>query len=177
MVELDFETRCPHYGQCGGCSLQHLSLENYLAQKQNQVQQAFDDHSIKITADPILACPPQSRRRVTLSAKRDQTEIRIGFQQHRSHELVDIDQCLVALPRLVDLLPVLRSFAPILLQRSQMVQFTLSDCNNGFDLGLALETPLSETETSDLVRLLARSPFLRCAMEGDVIFELSLIHI
>lgn len=47
------EPKCPHFGSCGGCSLQHMNYQAQLAWKQNKIEKLFDGH----TVHPIIASP------------------------------------------------------------------------------------------------------------------------
>jgi len=162
---------CRHFERCGGCSLQHLGAESYLAHKQGLVERAFANAKIDISVDPIIPCPTHSRRRVTFTAKREKGEIALGFQIHRSHDVIDIVECPIALPEIVETLPVLRDLATTLLQGVSTVQFTVTACENGLDLNIGIDEAPSETVMADLVRLLSRSGFLRCGMGEEVVFE------
>ncbi|MGI9354264.1 MAG: class I SAM-dependent RNA methyltransferase [Rhizobiaceae bacterium] len=162
---------CRHFERCGGCSLQHLGAKSYLVHKQNQVERAFADAGIDTAIEPVIACPAHSRRRVTFTAKREKGDILLGFQQSRSHEVIDIAECPIALPEIVGTLPVLRDLAATLLQGISSAQLTVTACENGLDLSLRIIEPPSETVMADLVRLLTRSPFIRCGMDDEIVFE------
>ncbi|MCF6345268.1 MAG: 23S rRNA (uracil(1939)-C(5))-methyltransferase RlmD [Thiomicrorhabdus sp.] len=89
---------CPVYDECGGCQLQHLSLDAQRHWKnQNfitQLTQAVDAQQYK-TAPPLLGGDTHYRRRVRLSyviSKKDKVA-RLGFKQKASNEVVDIDHC------------------------------------------------------------------------------------
>lgn len=162
---------CRHFERCGGCSLQHLGAESYLTRKQEFVERAFANAKIDIAVAPIIACPPHSRRRVTFTSKREKGDILIGFQQNRSHDVVDIIECPIALPEIVETLPILRNLAATLLQGVSSAQFTVTACENGLDLNIGIDDVPSETVMADLVRLLVRSPFIRTSTNGDIAFE------
>ncbi len=171
MTEKKHTPICRHFGTCGGCSQQHLPEAEYLAHKRGLVQKAFDEADIEIVTSDIVAFPPRSRRRVTFTAKRDGGNISVGFQERRSHELVNISECAVALPEILETLADLRSFAATLLQGIATAQFSVTACANGYDLNIALDESPSETVTADLVRLLSRSTFIRSSINGEVVFE------
>lgn len=52
----------PHYGDCGGCSLQHWAMEPYLAWKREQVQVALAREAIETDVEAVVAVPMGSRR-------------------------------------------------------------------------------------------------------------------
>lgn len=107
------EPPCPHFGSCGGCSLQHWNLDSYLAWKVERLRAtlAFEHIETEIL-EPFLA-RPGSRRRLTLHARRGgaKGEAQLGFKARRSWDLVPIDTCAIADPALVAALPLLRRLA------------------------------------------------------------------
>ncbi len=104
---------CPHFGVCGGCSLQHWAAEPYLAWKAELVRLALRKERIETEILPTFASPPASRRRLALHARKGggKGRVRLGFKERRSWSLVDISVCPIADPRLVAALPALRALA------------------------------------------------------------------
>ena len=60
---------CPHFGDCGGCALQHWRAEPYLAWKAEQIRLALGRERIETEILPPFAAPPGSRRRLGLHAR------------------------------------------------------------------------------------------------------------
>ena len=102
---------CPHFGDCGGCSLQHWASAPYLAWKGEQVRQALARERIETEIAATFATPPGVRRRLALHARRDGHQVRIGFKARRSWRLVELTACTIADPRLVAALPALKALA------------------------------------------------------------------
>jgi 23S rRNA (uracil1939-C5)-methyltransferase len=102
----------PHYGDCGGCALQHWASAPYLAWKREQVRLALERERIETEILPTVPCPPGVRRRLALHARRGtRGEAALGFKARRSWRLVEISACPVADPHLVEALPALRRLA------------------------------------------------------------------
>ncbi len=101
----------PHYGECGGCALQHWAAEPYLAWKADQVRAALARERIETDILPTFATPPGARRRLALHARRGKGGAVIGFKARRSWRLVEIETCPIADPRLVAAFPALRRLA------------------------------------------------------------------
>lgn len=102
----------PHYGDCGGCSLQHWASGPYLAWKQEQVRLALARERIETEIEPAAAVPPGSRRRLALHARRGgEGRAILGFKARRSWRLVPVTACPVADPRLVAAVPALAAVA------------------------------------------------------------------
>jgi 23S rRNA (uracil1939-C5)-methyltransferase len=101
----------PHYGECGGCSLQHWAHGPYLAWKAEQVRAALARERIETEVLAPFAAQPGTRRRLALHARKGRGGAEIGFKARRSWRLVGIDVCPIADPRLVAAFPALRLLA------------------------------------------------------------------
>ncbi|MCF6338219.1 MAG: 23S rRNA (uracil(1939)-C(5))-methyltransferase RlmD [Gammaproteobacteria bacterium] len=92
------EPRCPHFGVCGGCSLQHLSPADQIAAKQERLLENLQ-HLGKVTPDevlpPLTATPWRYRRKARLGVKymRREQVVRVGFREKHSAFLTDAKQC------------------------------------------------------------------------------------
>lgn len=84
--------------KCGGCQWQHISYEYQLQAKQNQVIQALEriGRLNLPKVEPILASPSPFgyRNKVTypLSVS-SQGEVKAGYYQKGSHQLINLNQC------------------------------------------------------------------------------------
>ena len=107
----------PHYGDCGGCSLQHWAAGPYLAWKREQVRAALAREGIETEVEATLATPPGARRRLALHARRgpDGRAI-LGFKARKSWRLVEVTACPVADPRIVAAIPALARVAEAFLE-------------------------------------------------------------
>lgn len=105
------EARCPHYNECGGCSLQHISQPAQLQSKQAWLQDSLqrlakiDLGGVQMDA-PWSGSPYGYRTRVRLVASRDG---RLGFRAPKSRYVVDVRQCPVLSPDLQDVLTTLKA--------------------------------------------------------------------
>ena len=92
------EARCPHFGVCGGCSLQHLSPTDQIAAKQERLLENLQ-HLGKVTPTevlpPLIAEPWGYRRKARLGVKymRREQVVRVGFREKHSAFLTDAKQC------------------------------------------------------------------------------------
>ncbi len=92
---------CPYYGRCGGCNLQHSSYEHQGRLKQQIVNEllaasASEDvrHALS-RIEPIRASPAEINYRQRIRLAID-TQGSVGFRNFRSHEVVAIESCLLA---------------------------------------------------------------------------------
>src|SRR5512146_1397014 len=88
---------CRHFGQCGGCALQHLDDDAYAAAKLSWLEAALAHQGLSCsTIHPLRRLQPGTRRRVRLQLARG----RIGFHARQSHRLIDLAECAVIEPKL-----------------------------------------------------------------------------
>ncbi|WGM47392.1 23S rRNA (uracil(1939)-C(5))-methyltransferase RlmD [Brevundimonas sp. NIBR10] len=107
----------PHYGDCGGCSLQHWAAGPYLDWKWEQVRLALAREGIETEIEATVASPPGSRRRIALHARRTpEGRVILGFKARKSWRLVEVSTCPVADPRLVAAFPALAKIAAAFLE-------------------------------------------------------------
>ena len=96
---------CPHVGRgCGGCSWQHVGPAAQSRAKVELVTDALRRIG-KLADPPVRLGPvlPTEGHRTTLRLAVD-AEGRAGYRRAASHEVVDVDSCLVAHPLLAELL-------------------------------------------------------------------------
>jgi 23S rRNA (uracil1939-C5)-methyltransferase len=154
---------CPHFGDCGGCALQHLDQPPYLAWKRQRVLVALARQGLdSIAVGPTVATPAASRRRVRLAARRLRQGVVVGFNARRSRRIVDLDTCPVLRPAILALLPALRRLLETLLEVGSAVDVGVTETTGGLDLWIVAkgEPDLAARETlaafaveEDLARL------------------------
>lgn len=97
--------KCPDFGRCGGCQLQHM---NYTAQLRMKTQTVYDAlKRIAGAEEPsVAACMPSPsiwgyRNKASVPVQRSAKEkFAAGFYKQRSHEIVPFETCPVLLPEL-----------------------------------------------------------------------------
>ena len=149
---------CPHYGACGGCQLQHWSLEAQRNWKLTRIEEAVT----RAGFDPALVLPLESveagsRRRAEFIALQPAGKpVQIGFRRRSSHWVEVIESCMVLAPELVEALPLLRDGLDGLITDRDGLRVHLTLADNGLDI--ALSGSMTEGfETQDRLAGLARS--------------------
>lgn len=103
---------CIHYGQCGGCDMQHLAVAAQRRYKGGVLTDLLAREGIEL-AQPVRLLAGQSsgyRRRARLGVKVDaQGDVHLGFRARHASRLVDIQGCEVLVPELAALLLPLRA--------------------------------------------------------------------
>ena len=94
------EPKCSNYKRCGGCSIQHMNYKKQLDFKWNRVKDCISKIggiSKEIVNYPIgmNENPYRYRNKVQLPIGKVNGEIVIGFYAPRSHNIINIDSCLI----------------------------------------------------------------------------------
>jgi 23S rRNA (uracil1939-C5)-methyltransferase len=119
---------CIHYGVCGGCAVDdRASIDKFFLLASALSRAGFADAAVS----PLVEIPLRTRRRVDLATARQGTKISLGLHRARSHEVVDMTECVLLDPRLVNLLPPLR----VLLRSLEAFRRTGSVIVNWLDSG------------------------------------------
>ena len=166
---------CRHFGDCGGCALQHWASEPYLAWKAEQIRLALGRERLETQILRPFAAPPGSRRRMALHARREGKVAVIGFKARRSWRLATIDSCTVADPRLVAAFPALALLAKPFLEHNKSaptLHVTLTETGLDVDVtgverrsgGLSADARLRAAEAA------MAGDFARVTMGGEIIY-------
>ncbi len=90
--------KCPYYDRCGGCQIMHMSETAQLSYKQSKVQSAMKRIAkSEVVVEKVLS-PTRMigyRNKIQAPMMWQKKEKRIGFYQKGSHEIVDIEHCLL----------------------------------------------------------------------------------
>ena len=129
---------CPHFGPCGGCTLQHWADAPYAAWKAGRAAAALGLPTL-----PLARTPPATRRRMDLAIRRFGPGIQIGLHRRRSTDVVDMHACPILHPTLFALVQALR---PVLLRLDGLKsrgEASVNLVDNGPDLLLRTDADLS----------------------------------
>lgn len=129
---------CPHFSRCGGCALQHLEEEFYRRWKIEKVQTALRRAGVTISQseEPVFL-PAAPRRRTTLAAFKNGNDIRFGYNEPRTRNILDIKACLILNPALAEKVQALRPYLPALLPERKAVDLMLQYAGGVFDMVLS----------------------------------------
>jgi len=92
------EPRCRHFGDCGGCTWQHLKYEAQTRRKEEMLRRLLEQRVSPAAARaivPIVAMenPWGFREKVQLAVQGRTGDPKVGFYRLRSHSVVDIEEC------------------------------------------------------------------------------------
>jgi 23S rRNA (uracil1939-C5)-methyltransferase len=123
--------RCPHFGVCGGCSLQHLSPAAQLAAKERQLLDNLERIG-RVTPlrvfDPLRGPEWAYRRRARLGVKYVHKKGRVlaGFREREKPYIADLRRCEVLLGRFATLPEELAALVETLSRRDSVPQVELA---------------------------------------------------
>jgi len=151
------EPRCPHFGVCGGCSLQHMQHAAQLTLKQNTLLELLA-HQAGVTPKHIL--PPligdlwgyRRKARIGIKYVAKKGKVLVGFRERNGRYLADLSHCEVLHPNVGNHLQ------------------TFADCLNNLSVREQLpqlEVAVTETTTAVVLRHLVDIPAndLQCLID------------
>lgn len=123
--------RCPHYGTCGGCSMQHVDARAQLAAKQRVLEDNLEriGRVMPEVMLPAVQGPTwgyRYRARFSVRDVRKKGGVLVGFHEKRSSFVVDMRECHVVPPAVSSLLGPLRALVEALSIRDRMPQIELA---------------------------------------------------
>lgn len=125
---------CQYFGTCGGCALQHMEADAYLAWKREQVVAALASRGLEAPVEGVRAVPLASRRRAAFALGRGAEGVAFGYRAARSHAIVDIAACPVLSPGIAGRLPKLKSTLAPLLGGKREARITVTEAEQGLDI-------------------------------------------
>jgi 23S rRNA (uracil1939-C5)-methyltransferase len=123
--------RCPHFGVCGGCTLQHADVALQVATKQRALEDAFARIG-RVRAETVL--PPvygpawgyRWRARLSVRHVPKKGGVLVGFHERKSSYVAEMGECHVLPPKLSRLLLPLRALIASLTIRDRMPQIEVA---------------------------------------------------
>ena len=149
--------RCPHFGVCGGCKMQHFHAGAQIATKQRALEDGLW-HLAKVKPDQVLrpiegpAWGYRYRARLSVRYVAKKGKVLVGFHERKSSYVADMNSCEVLPPRLSGLLPSLAELIGGMEQRDRLPQIEVAVGDDAVALVLRHLEPLAD---GDLRRLSA----------------------
>ncbi len=154
------EPRCPHFGTCGGCVLQHLDETRQIELKQHTLLENLERIG---HVKPAAVLPPLRdeswgyRRKGRFSVRRVEKKDKtlVGFREQDPRFVADLRECHTAIPAVGFRIEALGKLVDALQGRADIAQieFIAGDATDAFD-GVALVfrhlNPLSENDRGAL---------------------------
>jgi 23S rRNA (uracil1939-C5)-methyltransferase len=175
---LRVEPPCPHFGPdgeggaCGGCSLQHYDMAAYRDWKTDLVRQALAEQKIDIPLEPLIAAQPGERRRLVLTGVRTDRSVILGFAAARSHQIVPIRVCPIAVPAISQRLDTIRRVATAVATGTSPFRVSVLATVSGLDIAIAGPMKLQDRRRLLAIEtILGLSEVSRVTVDGEVLVE------
>ena len=147
--------RCPHFGTCGGCSMQHLDAASQVAIKQRILEDNLW-HLGKVRPERVT--PPihgpawgyRHRARLSVRLVEKKGGVLVGFHEKRSSFVADIRECHVVPRRVSDLLLPLRALVASLsiARRLPQIELAIGEGDSSREMVIVLVLRILEPLTS-----------------------------
>jgi 23S rRNA (uracil1939-C5)-methyltransferase len=143
--------RCPHFGVCGGCSMQHLDASAQVAAK----QRVLEDNLERIgSARPEVILPAihgptwgyRYRARLSVRDVRKKGGVLVGFHEKKSSFVVEMSECHVLPPRWSAMLLPFRELIGALSIRDRMPQIEIASGESVDAMVLRILAPLTPAD-------------------------------
>jgi 23S rRNA (uracil1939-C5)-methyltransferase len=123
--------RCPHFGTCGGCKMQHLHVGAQVATKQRALEDALW-HLGKVRPERVLrpiegpAWGYRYRARLSVRYVAKKGKVLVGFHERKSSYVADMESCAVLPAHVSAMLMPLRALIASMDQRDRLPQIELA---------------------------------------------------
>lgn len=149
------EPRCPHYGVCGGCSLQHLAHPEQVAHKQGVVLEQlrqFGAVEPERVLEPLVDSPWGYRRRARLKVRHvvKKGGVLVGFTEREKPYVAEMSRCEVLDARVGLRIEALRELVQRLSLRDRIAQIEVSIGDEVVGLLLRHLAPFSAEDLAEL---------------------------
>ncbi|MFA7443628.1 MAG: 23S rRNA (uracil(1939)-C(5))-methyltransferase RlmD [Lysobacteraceae bacterium] len=149
--------RCPHFGLCGGCALQHLDPMAQIAAKQRILLENLERIGQVVPArvlDPLTGPVWGYRRKARLGVKyvRPKERVLVGFREAADPRFIaDIQRCEVLVPAVGERIADLAALVAGLDARERIAQIEVAAGDDGAVLVFRHLDPLGEADRDRLV--------------------------
>lgn len=143
--------RCPHFGVCGGCSIQHVDASAQVAAKQRVLEDNLEriglvkpERMLPAIYGPTWGYRHRARLSVRYVAKKG--TVLVGFHEKRSSFIADMKQCEILPRKISDMLVPMRELVMQLSIRERLPQIELAVGDQIDVLVLRIMDPLTEAD-------------------------------
>ncbi|MGV8998337.1 MAG: class I SAM-dependent RNA methyltransferase [Parvibaculaceae bacterium] len=163
---------CNHFGQCGGCALQHIEPSVYAEWKREQVIASLSSRGIDVEVDPLVTADAATRRRATFAATRTKKGVMLGYYGRASHNIIAIERCPLITPEIEESFARLAEVVAPGLSRKGRASILVTSTETGLDVAVTggKEAPDGALR-SELAQRAAAADLARLTWDGDMISE------
>jgi 23S rRNA (uracil1939-C5)-methyltransferase len=163
---------CKHFGQCGGCALQHWSLAEYHLWKRGLVVEALEHAGLVAPVEPLIDAHGAGRRRAVLHARRGAPDVlEVGFTAPRAHHIIAIDACPILSPGLAGAIPAAWAIGEALKPANKPLDIQVTETDSGLDIDVRGSGALTPAQITTLARIAEQHKLARITRHGDLVAQ------
>ncbi len=165
--------QCQYFGKCGGCAAQHMSETTYRDWKTEIVETALRNKGLELSVSEMRDAHGDGRRRVTYHAlvHSQNQNVRVGFMQFRSDDLIAIDACPILSPALKNTPELARELAEPFAQSVRQLDIAITETAEGLDCDLRGAEELTYDIHVALAELADKWKLARITLDGVMELE------
>lgn len=169
------EPFCPHFGVCGGCTIQHWAAAPYHAWKRGIVIDMLVQAGIDCEVAPLVDAHGAGRRRVTLHGRFGTHDIlKVGFSAAGSHDVIPIHRCPILDPALEGALDAAWALAEPLTSKmpvTKPLDIQVTATATGLDVDVRGSGPLPTPLVTALSRIAEQHRLARLTRHGELVLQ------
>ena len=154
--------------------MQDLSPTDYRVHKRGIIVDALVRAGLSNSiVEDVVAVTPRTRRRASFKVAKSNGKTLIGFHAAKSHDIIDMHECLVLTPTLFALVAPLREMMDALLHDGEKAELHVTEADNGFDVSLRWPRKTTPAIIAEIAKRAATMNLARVTSDGDTLVELA----
>lgn len=149
------EPICPHFGECGGCQIQHLSTEHQIEHKQKQLSKLLAHAEIVPSEwhETLIGPSTGYRYKARLGVRYVEKKgvVLVGFREAHSNKIVEMNSCAILHPTVGNLIKPLRQLISELSAFKDIPQIEVAAGDKEVALIFRILQPLIQADTDKLI--------------------------
>ncbi len=157
---------CPHFGTCGGCTLQHWDAAATRRWKHGRIVHALQKAGFDApNVGDVVAIAPGQRRRMDLAASRVGANLSLGLHAQGSLDIVQLSVCAALHPALPALFAPLAALLRGLSSFRAVASVIANVLDTGVDIVLRLDGPVTADDRKRLAAFALANTVARISLD------------
>ncbi len=158
------QENCPYFKKCGGCLFQDMPVNEYIEFKKKEALLILDPLGIKVK--DLIYIGPHNRRRATFTYNPSG----FGFNGFHSHQIININSCMLLTPEFEKIIPDLKKVAVLV---SGSGDLAVRMCDDGADIHIIPKNRknLNVSVLEDFGEVCRDSFVARLVYDNDLIYQ------
>ncbi len=161
---------CQHFGTCGSCTFQGLSLDQERDRKTQLLFEALASQNLDLKIDQYRQVPLHSRRRATLTSKRTKKLVQVGYMAQKSHQIIPIQECQIISSGLFQTIPFIKMISPLIGSRTALLKWHITECENGLDIVVENSKAIEPSISAQIAEISSQYQIRRLILGSDMIY-------